>query len=257
MLKPTPITCSAISVNNEITLFHTGPSLDKGPMATVFYFALSGEDSLCLDPFNQIVQFLSNHNIRIFSMTLPAHEANLPPQNAINVWAEDISKGRNIIQDFCEMANTAIDFAVQKGFTLDNKIALAGLSRGGFIASHLAAINDKARFLLLFAPLTDLKFAKEFENIKDHPIVLSLDLAHIIEKICDRHIRAYIGNRDKRVSTRSTFDFIENLSNHAFDKKMRSPQVELIISPSIGHLGHGTPPQIFKNGADWLIECLL
>jgi len=257
MLEPKPIACSLIKVNNEIGLYHTGPSLDKGPMPAVFYFALSGEDSLCLDPFNQPVQFLSGHDVRVFSLTLPGHEANLPPQNAINLWAEDISKGTNIVQDFCEMASIAIEFAIKENFVLPEKIASAGLSRGGFITAHLAAINENIKFLLMFAPLTNLKLAKEFKDLRDHPIIESLSLSRISEKICDKHIRIYIGNHDQRVSTRSAFDFAEDLSQKAFQKKIRSPQVEMIISPSIGHMGHGTPLNIFESGANWLLECFL
>jgi len=257
MLEPKPIACSMLKVNNEIDLYHTGPSLDKGPMPAVFYFALSGEDSLCLDPFNQLVQFLSGHDIRVFSLTLPGHEANLPPQNAINLWAEDISKGTNVVQEFCEMASVALDFTIKENLVLPDKIAAAGLSRGGFITAHLAAINENIKFLLMFAPLTNLKLAREFATIQDNPIVESLSLSKVSEKICDRHTRIYIGNHDQRVSTRSAFDFIEDLTQKAFEKKIRFPQVEMIISPSIGHMGHGTPLNIFQSGADWLLECLL
>jgi len=257
MLIPKSITCSALQVSKEICLYHTGPSLDKGPMPGIFYFALSGEDSLCLDPFNQVVQFLTEYPVRVFSLTLPGHEADLPAEDALNVWAEDIRKGVNIFSEFSQMAIEAINFTVEENFVNDDQIALAGLSRGGFLASHVAAKDPRARFILLFAPLTVLGNAKEFQEMRDHPIVQSSNLLQIAESICDRHIRIYIGNRDQRVDTRSAFDLLEKLSEAAFQSKIRSAQIEMMISPSIGHLGHGTAPHIFKSGSDWLIECLL
>jgi hypothetical protein len=39
-------------------------------------------------------------------------------------------------------------------------------------------------------------------------------------------------------------------------KKTRVAQVELLIYPSIGQMGHGTPPEIFKQGADWIASHL-
>ena len=54
--------------------FFVGPSLEKGPLPTLIYFALSAEDSLQCDPFNRPVQFLEGLPLRIFSITLPGHE---------------------------------------------------------------------------------------------------------------------------------------------------------------------------------------
>ncbi|PIS01406.1 MAG: alpha/beta hydrolase [Chlamydiae bacterium CG10_big_fil_rev_8_21_14_0_10_35_9] len=257
MLVPKKLTCSALELAPGITLYHTGPSLDKGPMPAVFYFALSGEDSLCLDPFNQPVQFLSDYPIRVFSLTLPAHEANLPPQNALSVWADDMTHQRDILSEFIEQARLAISYVIEQKLTSEDTIALAGLSRGGLLASLIAAEEKRARFILLFAPVTILAKAKEFEKIQDNPLVKKANAFTVVDHIYDRHIKAYIGNRDVRVGTRNCFDFIEALSHRAFENKIRSPQIEMLLSPSIGHQGHGTPPHIFKSGANWLVECLL
>lgn len=256
MLNPKNVQCSALNVTPEITLFYTGASLDKGEMPALFYFALSGEDPLCLDPFNQIVQFLSDDPIRIFSMNLPGHEPPFPPTEAMGLWADDLEKENDIITDFIDQAEAAIRFAIDQRYVNKDKIALEGLSRGGFIASHLAARMKEIRFLLEFAPLTDLSILKEFKE-KKPPLAEKLHVKHLTDQIWDRHVRIYIGNRDLRIGTRNTFDFVEKLSNKAFKEGLRSPQIELFVSPSIGHLGHGTGPEIFKAGADWIAEVLL
>lgn len=250
------IPCAALTVAPDIALYHSGPALDHGPLPSFFYFALSGPDSLCLDPFNQPVQFLHGKMIRVFSMTLPGHEDNLPPAQALSLWAEDISKGIDPIGNFLEQAAQAIDFAIREKFADPSKMAVGGLSRGGFIASHVAARDPRFRFLLGFAPLTKLHKAKEFSEMQDHPLARSYALETLAESLYSRHTRLYIGNSDTRVGTRSCFDFAMTLTEKAHEKKIRSPQIELIVSPSVGQFGHGTPPHIFQQGADWIAACL-
>jgi esterase FrsA len=246
---------TALNAGSGVTLYHTGPALDHGPLPAVFYFALSGPDSLTLDPFNQPVRFLMDQKIRLFSLTLPGHENSLPATQAIQLWAEDMARGIDCLGNFLEQAETAFHFALAKQLIDPHKCAAAGLSRGGFLAAHFAARLEKVRFLLAFAPITKLHKAKEFAEHKDDPKVLRWDLEHLAPSLCDRHVRLYIGNCDTRVGTRSCFDFAESLVTQAVHKKIRSPQIELFLTPSIGQMGHGTSPEVFRQGADWLVDC--
>lgn len=245
--------CSALTVAPDVTLYHTGPALDHGPLPSFFYFALSGPDSLQLDPYNQPVQFLQGQMIRIFSMTLPGHENQLPATNAMNLWAEDLSQGKNCVADFLDAAQQAVDFAVREKFAHPEKMAIGGLSRGGFIAAHLAALDPRFRILLGFAPLTRLSKIKEFSHQQNHELTDRLDLLHLAEKLSDRHVRLYIGNEDTRVGTNECYEFAMALVRH---KKTRSAPVELFITPSIGQKGHGTSPEIFQEGAKWILKSL-
>lgn len=249
-----PPSVQKFEVSAEIEAFYTGPDLSVGPLPTLFYFSLSAEDSLCLDPFNQPVAYLSNLPMRIFSMTLPGHENNLPPTEALNVWASDILSGHNAIREFIHKVKQTIDALESKGLLLPGRTAVAGLSRGAFIAAHAAALIPQFEWILGFAPLTKLSGAKEFQDFSHHPMVESLSLEHIANALVDRKLRFYIGNLDTRVNTRSCFDFIETLSQAAFVNKIRSPSVELIIGPSIGRDGHGTSPAVFRDGAQWVAE---
>src|SRR5581483_4979933 len=241
-------------VSAGIEAFYTGPHLSAGPLPTLFYFSLSAEDSLCLDPFNQPVVYLSKLPMRIFSMTLPGHENNLPPTEALNIWASDILSGYNAITEFTYKVKRAVDALESQGLLLPGRTAVAGLSRGAFIAAHAAAIVSQFEWILGFAPLTKLSEAKEFQDYSHHPVVESLSLEYLANALTDRKLRFYSGNLDTRVSTRSCFDFIETLSQAAFANKMRSPSVELIIGPSIGRDGHGTSPAVFRDGAQWIAE---
>lgn len=247
---------AALHVESDLILYHTGPALDHGPLPSLFYFALSGPDSLTLDPFNQPVRFLQGSMIRVFSLTLPGHEQGLNPTQAISLWAEDFSRGLDPINGFLDRCERAVNFAIKERFIDPDKLAVAGLSRGGLIAFHLAARMNCFRFILAFAPLTQLFLAKEFGDLQYSPAVSGLSAKNVASSLADRHTRIYIGNRDTRVSTKSCFEFVEILADSAYSQKIRSPQVELFITPSIGQYGHGTSPDTFKQGADWLASCL-
>ena len=108
------------------------------------------------------------------------------------------------------------------------------------MATHLAAIVPEIRTILGFAPLTG------FSEFPQH------DLTHLIPKLSDRTLRFYIGNRDQRVSTSRCFHFIEQLAEASFQSNVRSPPIELFVTPSIGYQGHGTSKSIFEEGARFL-----
>ena len=245
--------CTALEAAPGVALYHTGPPLDHGPLPSIFYFALSGPDSLTLDPYNQPVQFLSEKWIRFFSLTLPAHESGLSPHNALSVWADDMQKQIDVLGDFFDQAKQAVDFTVKQRFVDPHKLGIAGLSRGAFIAAHLAARDPRFQTMLAFAPLTKLEKAKEFSAMQEHPLVKALDAFALAPLLADRRIRFYIGNKDTRTDTHSCYEFAMHLVQTS---SLRSPQIELIMSPSIGQMGHGTSPEIFRQGAEWLAGCL-
>ena len=114
-------------------------------MPSLFYFSLSGPDSLCTPPYNQIVQFLSGKPIRVFSMNLPAHEIGLSPDEAVHIWAEEMARGERPRGRFLEQAQMAIGYAFKEKLILPGKLAAAGLSRGALFAALSAAQDDRVR----------------------------------------------------------------------------------------------------------------
>lgn len=252
----TPLKLSLLSIAPDLPLYHVGPSLDLGPLPALFYFALSGADSLSLDPFNQPAQYLQGRMIRIFSLTLPGHEEGLLAANALSLWAEDMRKGIDRIGLFLDQVAQAMDFIIEKKFADPKKMGVMGLSRGGWIALHAAARNANLRFVLGFAPLTQLKLLKEFASLQESPLLNQFNIESLAPLLCTRRIRFYIGNRDTRVGTQECFDFTMRLSEEAAKHGIRTPSVELFITPSIGRDGHGTSPETFREGALWIADGL-
>ncbi len=240
---------------SKTELCFCGPPLEEGPLPAIIYLAISGIDSLQLDPFNQMVSYLvQTYRIRVFSLDLPAHEPPLDPRNAIEIWSQEFKRGIDPLTPFLQKITKAADELIENGTA--SRIGIAGLSRGGFLAMHAAAKSSHLKNVLAFAPITRLERVKEFSSIPENPQLASLGLPLLYDRLFDKSIRIYIGNRDELVGTSSCFAFVQELTEFAYQKKIRSPQVEMIISPSIGYLGHGTSQTNFEWGAAWIANQL-
>jgi len=234
-----------------VTLYAKGPPFEEGPLPAFFYFSLSGPDSLELDPFNQPVSGLEGKPLRIFSISLPFHD-DYDKREVVKVWVANIKKGKDFISPFINRCLSAIDEVIEKKVVHPEFLAAGGLSRGSFIAAHLAAKEPRIRALLGFAPLTQLSVSTSFQDIPNNPLIDRLSLFHLKEALVKTAVRFYIGNRDTMVNTTACYQLVRELTDTAFDQGVRSPQVELILSPSIGHKGHGTAPETFQDGARWI-----
>lgn len=248
--------CDLLQGPTCLPIYHRGPNLQIGKLPSVIYFALSGEESLALDPYNQPVNFFSSHNIRVFSFTLPAHGPGFDNRRAMQIWSQEISQGRNIIEEFIDNCIHNISFLIQEGYVDPHHIGVSGLSRGAFAAAHLASRDPRINALLGFAPLTQLGVLDEFKEISHLPLVKHLSIMNLCLPLRDKKIRFYIGNHDTRVGTEQCFAFIKEAADLAYKHGHRSPPLELRISPSIGHKGHGTSPENFLEGAEWLKKVL-
>jgi len=239
--------------------FHTkidylGPGPEAGLLPAFFYFALSGEESLELHPYNQPALIAAHSSLRVFSFTIPGHEPGLNKFQAMHYWAEQMEQGGYELEIFFDKVVKAIEWLISQQLINPDRMAAGGLSRGGFIATHIAARVKEIQTLLGFAPLTELMLLKEFaENPTLHRRASELDLVTLIEKLTHvRHLRFYIGNLDTRVDTDACYRFIRRLAEKGHEKHLRHQKIELMITQSIGHKGHGTAPHLFEEGANWI-----
>ncbi len=232
-------------------IYYQGPDLQHGALPAVLFFALSAEMSLFEDPFNQPVVRLSQQGIRVFSWDLPFHGLGLDPQDAMRQWAHEFVHCPSFISDFLDLCQRNIHYLIEEGWIDSQHLAVAGLSRGGFIATHLAARDPRLKIVLGFAPLTQPKPLEELQSF--HGISFDhIALTSLVDRLVHTRLRFYIGNHDMRVGTEACYQFIQALTIAGIHQGIRSPPVELIIYPRIGHKGHGTPSYIFYEGADWI-----
>jgi esterase FrsA len=221
-----------------------------GPLPALFYFALNGKDSLHLDPYNQPIQALETYPIRCFSWDLPFHAQEIDPNASLLEWDATLAQGIDFITPFIEESVQKIENLIEQGLVDRHRICLAGLSRGGFIALHLARKLPTVKCVFAFAPLTNLLSFQSASTFPAH-IFKSLQLYEHLDELLAKKIRLYIGNLDERVQTDYAYDFIRTLTKKAHLEKKRHYEYELFITPSIGHKGHGTAKEIFTQGALW------
>ncbi len=244
----------------EICYLGLGP--EAGPLPALFYFSLSGEESLTLSPYNSPAALLEGAPLRVFSMTIPGHGEDFDKLHAIKYWADQMAEENYILEEFFEKITSSIDWLIENGYVDPDHIAVGGLSRGAFVATHVAALEKRIKIILGFAPLTKLSATEEFSSaergVRVKVRAATLDLEHLAEKLTHIHnLRFYIGNRDERVSTDACYCFLRKLANTAHEIRARHMNVELNLTQAIGHKGHGTSPQTFEEGTLWVKDHLL
>ncbi len=67
--------CTSLLTPLGTTLYYCGPSHHDGPLPAFFYFALAGDESLTLSPYNHPVLPFEKQAMRVCSFTLPSHVA--------------------------------------------------------------------------------------------------------------------------------------------------------------------------------------
>jgi len=222
------------------------------PAPALVYFALSAKDSLTLDPFNQPIAYLQNDNIRLISVTLPYHSVGEDPKEAMMRWAEHIMRDPGFVDEFLSAVHKDLLPIVEGG-----KVVLSGLSRGGYVAFRLAALEESFESVMAFAPLIDLESLPEFSRHLPQETLDSFALKTYIPQLIGKQVRIHVGNRDQRVGTTRTYQFLEKLVDQSMEGGERSPPVEMLITPSIGYKGHGTSEASFHEGARWIKNILL
>lgn len=231
-----------------------GPQITKKPLPTFIYFSLNAEESLLLSPFNQPAQEVVKQGFATLSFTLPGHTPPFTKETALKHWAEELEKGNDFIKTFCDQALESLHILEKQGVICLNQLALGGLSRGAFLATHLSTYLPKVHALIGFAPLTDLRGHKDFTHLSD---LEKFSISSISEKLLHIHnLRFYIANNDLLVGTDSCYQAIRKLTLLAAEKRIRACQPELRLTPAIGRAGHGTAHETFIEGAQWIAQHL-
>ncbi len=222
---------------------------------TLLYFSASGMESLSLDPLCQPAQFAFEAGLNVLSCNLPFHPDGADKIQAIAFWREAFEKGEDFLTPFLGQVKDDLEILHAEGVIDHNQLLPAGLSRGAVPALHLLSLDARFKAGLLFAPLTDFHHSTSFKD-GAAPLYDSLSPFTLIPSLVKKKIRIYMGNHDLMVDTDSCYNFVRRLVQKNADKGVRSPPVELILSPSIGRLGHGTDKQQFLEGARWAAKQL-
>ncbi len=240
-----------VDFDTPLPLSFVGPDLSLGPLPCIVYLSLSSKESLLVDPYNQPVEYWKQFPCRVFSVDLPFHGEGFQSGEAMTLWANAWNRKETFFERFLTNFTQSLSILFKKGVT--KPLAIAGLSRGGFVAYHIAAKFSSINTIVTYAPLTDLNNIKEIDISTD---LQQYSLHHITDILSTKTNKTFIGNRDTRVGTNSCFQWIRQLTENAYQQGIRSPPIELEIKPSIGYQGHGTSKESFEKGAAWIWQQL-
>lgn len=167
-------------------------------------------------------------------------------------WAIHAKRGEDFITPYVRNCVEVLDHLVASGITDVQRIAVQGISRGGFCALHFAAREPRIRAVLGMSPVTNPLALKEFETVAADQIA-GISLDHTWAPLAGRPVWISIGNSDDRVSTDECIAFTRRLitTTHALQPRLNLFPVHLHIGVSAGHR---TPDDAYSAAADFLLK---
>ena len=244
---PPPITLQQTKSGMPFALMGEGGA-DRAPLLLV----LGGEkqEALGTAQCNKVGHLLADRGVLCASVDVPSHGEDQRPgePEGLEGWRARLDRGEDFVSGGVMSVSAVLDHLIDRGDADPGRISVAGTSRGGFLALHAAAADERIRRIVAFAPVTDLPVLKEFRGLEEHALTRSLALHQHVERLVDRELWACIGNADERVGTDRLMSFVHQLAATNVARGLPA-KVELHVMPSAGHRIHDTA---HEEAAQWL-----
>lgn len=236
---------------------YTGPAIvakDNGqpytaPRPTILVFAVDAVTTLQTGQrYSDVADLLIPQGWLAVSTDLPAHGADVrageSPTTALTSWAKRFESGENIVPPFVAKVSAILDGLIAAKWTDPNRIAVMGVSRGGFLAMHVAATDSRVDLALGIVPVTDLRALTEFaDQQNDDGLAASVRLPLMVTQLSRVPIWLETPQVDTRVSAHLTVALAEEL-------RMAGGSVALHVEP--GNV-HTVPPMpVIESAATWV-----
>ena len=179
------------------------------------------------------------------SIDLPCHgsRAREGESAGLTGWRQRVEKGENFVAPFNRRLSAVIDHLIEQGIADPDRIAVAGTSRGGYLAIQFAAHDQRIKAAAGFAPVTDLRALREFSGLDDNGLARQLSLENQAKALAGRHVWICIGDQDQRVSTDRAI---------ACARKMTAAKVRTTFHLMPEPRGHTTPKGMPESAARWI-----
>ena len=213
------------------------------------------------EDFNEVGALLAPKGYLQAAIDTPGHGDDRRPgePEGVAAWRTRLEKGENPIAAFVESLRTVLTYLIDQGWVDRDRVGVAGSSRGGFLALHAAAGDPRLRYVVAFAPVSDLLAVREFNGMANAAAARALDIMPLADKLTGRSLLISIGHNDQRVGTQHVIDFSVRLMQLAAPpgKTMThfwsSDEVKFILSPSEGANGHSTYRHAHDDAAAWIL----
>ncbi|MGB9642928.1 MAG: alpha/beta hydrolase family protein [Candidatus Ratteibacteria bacterium] len=148
----------------------------------------------------------------VASFDLPNHGEHVDNYGeGLTGWANAMSDGVDIFEKIKKIGSSIIDLAAKEKLAWKNTIVMSGVSRGGLSAMHIMAYDERVYATVVHAPCTDLSKLREFEHLKDNPILVSANAINLARRLANKFLLIAIGEKDQRVDEQSCFEFYARL----------------------------------------------
>ena len=235
-----------------VTFAHLGQK-PAAAAPTVLVFAMDRKTSLENASFARGAWMLRSAGFFCVSLNMPAHGDDARQgEDGLKGWSARLERGENFVAAFTRQASTLLDFLTREGYSHPQKIAIIGISRGGFMALHTMAADPRVTVVATLAPVTDLTAVREFSSPTLHTIAESLSVRLLIPRLAGRPIWVLIGNRDERVGTGHCIDVMQGLWA-ATPADLKTSPAELHVLPGEDHR---QPPFSQEKAVAWIRERL-
>lgn len=215
-------------------------------------FSTDRATSLPEGKFGSITRKFIDQGHRVASFDIPAHGDRVDELGGnIAGLAALASAGRTPFDVFVEDGKLAIDELIKRGFTKPGRIVLCGVSRSGYCVLRLAAEDDRIAATAALAPVTDWRALREFDSVKDQPIIADLALTNFVGNLAGKRIYVAIGNADTRVGTAACTKFILALNEAESEQGLTTSSLRYIIDDET--VDHSLNSQRRKDGIDFLL----
>ncbi|MES2694691.1 MAG: alpha/beta fold hydrolase [Verrucomicrobiota bacterium] len=246
-----PVTVTDV-VLKDVTFAHLGQK-PAAPAPTVLVFAMDRKTSLQNPSFARGSWMLRSAGFFCVSLDMPAHGDDARKgEEGLKGWSVRLERGENFVAPFTQRVTSILDYLIREGYSQPQKIAVIGISRGGFIALHTMAADPRVTVVAALAPVTELNAVREFTSPSLRKITESLSVGHLIPRLAGRPLWVLIGNRDERVGTAPCVDFMKALWA-ATPAESKTAPAELHIVPGEDHR---QPPLSQEKLVAWIKERL-
>jgi len=193
---------------------------------------------------------LAQNGFIYVSLDLPCHglERRDNEMQGLDGWRYRIEHGENFIPEFNARLNKMLDYLIKEGYSDPEKIALLGISRGGFLAMHFISNESRVKCTVAIAPVVDLGTLREFKGLEQNSMVTSIALSNYAGKLSGKAILITIGDQDARVDTDKVIAFARSVSQASG----KESHIELRVMPE--PRGHYSSWEEVEQSAVWLTK---
>jgi esterase FrsA len=228
--------------------------LAKDP-ALLLTFAGERGMSLLKEPYCKAAKAFLRGGHRAASFDLPGHGDRVDPRfgKSIASFKNALVAGTDVFANVAEDGRAVIGEYIQRGLAKPGRIAVAGTSRGGYMALRVLAGDERVAAGAGFAPVTDWRMLTEFAAARERADVAELRLAQFAGRMAGRGVYLAIGKTDDRVGTAACRELHRALVAANETTGRGASLVEFNLTDDAGH---SMGAEGYERGAAFLLKQL-